>query len=333
MKRHILILSLFLTTIFTSCSDNENKEEFKEAQKSFLASMETFGKANESATKLFEDLKTGLLGNEGQVISQIKKGITESETVTDDYLDFIHPQLKSMYRDNLVGSYKLLIENIDNRDLQKANELDIQLNEKQQAFWAFMQANQDDLNVKMKQVNKKTFGQKIKRLITADESKKSYWRMFVRLIISDFLSIFVFSFFLIALLLPLAPIGLLAEKLNNGLLTILSIPFMIIAGIGQAYFWVLWAAYCAYTIQFYMDSPTVSHNWLYYITGFFSVTGPIGWLSHKERQSATSYEEQKKIQGGTTYYSLIAIVAFIVFCVWTNLLDYKYISWLNDWLY
>ncbi len=157
--------------------------------------------------------------------------------------------------------------------------------------------------------------------------------MFLRLLISDFVSIFVFSFFVIALLLPLAAIGLLAEKINKGLLTIISIPFMIIAGIGQAYFWILWAAYCAFTIQFYIDSPTVSQNWLYYITGFFSVTGPIGWLSHKEKQSATSYDEQKKIQDGTFYYSLIAIVAFIVFCIWTSLLDYKYISWANDWLY
>ena len=113
----------------------------------------------------------------------------------------------------------------------------------------------------------------------------------------------------------------------------ISTPFIFIANVGQAYFWILWAAYCAFTILFYKDSPSVFHNWLYYVTGFFTVTGPIGWLSHKEKQTATSKDELQKIQGGTFYYSLIAIVAFIVFCIWTNLLNYKYISWLNEWLY
>lgn len=155
----------------------------------------------------------------------------------------------------------------------------------------------------------------------------------IRFIISDFAAILVFSIFLIVLLLPLAPIALVAEKLNKGYVTIISIPFMIIAGVGQAYFWILWAAYCAYTIQFYMESPAVSHNWLYYITGFFAVSAPIGWLSSKEKESASSHEERKKIQDGTYYFSMTAVAAFIVFCIWTNLLDYKYISWLNDWLY
>lgn len=325
--RYLLFFPVCVIALCT-CSDkhNDSKSKYAADKEAFIKSLETFGKANEEATKFIEDNKDKISNdpnfattNIQNMLDKYKDGIKESEKVSDDFLDFLHPKLKSMYKDTFVDSFREMIEFSEDGDYSKAMEIDKKVNDMQKSFYSFLHDNQDE-------INKKIPSEK-------NAPKKSYWRMFLRFLISNFVSILVFSFFVFVLLLPLVPIVLLAEKINKGLLTILSIPFMIIAGVGQAYFWILWAAYCAFTIRFYMDSPAVSHNWLYYVTGFLSVTGPIGWLSNKEKQTATSYDEQKKNQGGTFYYSLIAIVAFIVFCIWTNLLDYKYISWVNDWFY
>lgn len=331
IKRQIFILSIFLSTIFLSCTDNVRKEELQISQKSFLASIESFNEANETVSKMIQNYEPEQTGNQEKVILQIKKGLTESEVVTDSYLDFMHPQMKTMYRENLIGSFKLLVRNNNNSELE--SDIEKQFNSRQQLFWTFMETNHNDLNLKIKQVNEKTFIQKIKKFVSANKNKKSYWRMFLRFLISDFVAITIFSFLIMALVLPFAPIGLLFEKFNKGLLNVLSIPFLVIAGIVQAYFWILWAAYCVFTIHFYMDSPSVSYNWLYYLTGFFSVTGPIGFISNKESQSVNAYEEQKKIKSGTLYYSLIAIVAFLVFCIWADMLEFKYIAWLKEWFY
>ena len=327
-----------LILLLSSCSDNKSEQlpdNFKENRDKFITTIETFQESNKISSELPTYTKGEQSSQEQKMKTLIHKGIETSSEISDAFLNYLHPDLSDNFRNKLVKSNELYLDGVFSQsdDTTILVQKQLQANQLLSVWGTFWENNFDQINKNLSAKTKKTFGQKLKKLITADESRKSYWRMFLRFLISDFVSIFVFSFFVIALLLPLAPIGLLAEKLNKGLLSILSIPFMIIAGIGQAYFWVLWAAYCAFTIQFYMDSPTVSHNWLYYMTGFFTVTAPIGWLSSKEEQSATSYDEQKKIQGGTFYYSLIAIVAFIVFCIWTNLLDYKYISWLNDWLY
>lgn len=252
-------------------------------------------------------------------LGKFKEGVKESEKVSGQFLDFVKPGLKTMYKDSLIGSFRKMIEFSEGGDYDNIMKTGKEMNRMQLSFFTFCQDNQNVMNEKIYSEN--------------DAPKKSYWRMFFRLQIAAFVSIFMFSFFLIILLLPLAPIAMLEERLNKGFLTVISIPFMIVAGFGQVYFWIMWAAYCAFTVRFYVDSPTVTHSWIYYMTGLFTASGPIGWLAHKENQLANSYEERKKIQAGTTYYSYIAIIAFIVFCIWTNLLDYKYFSWLNIWLY
>lgn len=325
--RHLFFLTFILSTVFVSCSDNEkkdNKEKYSKDLESFGKSIEIFDKANKFALDLAERSKRGeqidtsvVRDNFQQMLDKIKEGIAESDKVSDEFLDFLHPKLKSMYRETFVGSFKMMIEFSEKGDYSKANELDQKVNSMQQSFFAFLQENQNNFQ----------------KISTGDNApKKSYWRMLLRFLISDFAALIIFSFFVIALLLPLVPIGLLGEKLNSGVSAALSIPFLIIAGAGQLYFWMLWASYCTFTIKHYMDSPTVTHNWLYYLTGFFAVSAPIGWLGNKESQGQ-NYEDRKNTQKGTVYYSLIAIICYIVFCIWTNLLDYKYISWVNDWLY
>ena len=332
----ILTLTTGLILLLSSCSDNRPTkfpDNFEENREKFIATLEIFQASNKISSGLTNDFTNEYENQEQKMKSLINKGIGLSKEISDDFLTFLHPEFSANFRNKLVKSYEIYLDGFTSQSDESTISLQMQTNQLVSDWDTFWENNFDQINNNLSIKIKTTFGQKLKNLIIADKNKKSYWRMVLRLFISIIVSTFIFSFIVIALLLPLAPIGLLTEKINKGLATIISIPFIIIAGLGQAFFWVLWAAYCAYTIQFYMDSPTVSHNWLYYITGFFTVGTPIGWLSSKEKQSTVSYEEQKKIQGGTLYYGLIAVVAFIVFCIWTNLPDYKYISWLNDWLY
>jgi hypothetical protein len=325
--RQFFALAFILSTVFISCSNKEkkdNKEKYSNDLKSFSKSLEIFDSANKFALDIAEKSKSGeqidtsvIRDNFRQMFDKIKEGIAESEKVSDEFLDFLHPKLKSMYRDTFVGSFKMMIEFREKGDYSKANALDQKVNSMQQSFFAFLEANQNDFQ----------------KLSNGDNAtKKSYWRMLVRFFISDFAALIVFSFLIVILLLPIMPIALLGEKLSTNVSAALSFPFIIIAAAGQLYFWMLWASYCTSTIKHYMDSPTVTHNWLYYLTGFFAVSAPIGWLGNKESQGQ-NYEDRKNTQKGTLYYSLIAIVCFIVFCIWTNLLDYKFVSWVNEWLY
>ena len=338
MKKKILLLTFFIVIIFISCTDKGNRNAFKEDQKSFKASLASFEKANERGYKIQESLKSGQPFDAEQMFSEIKTGIAESEKVSDNYLDYIHPNLKSMYRNNLIGGYRLIIANRGSGDLQKAYDLDIQRGQMQIKFWEFVRSNKDEINAKINGIGNKTFSEKIKSLLSGNENKKSYWRMLFRFLISNFISVFVFSFFLGILFIPFLPLGLLREKINTSLLTVLSVPFLIIVSTGNILFWLLWSGYCVLTVLFYIDSPTVTQSWIYYLTGFLSVIIPISWLSSQEKQIEsskieTSFEKIKNINKSTFYYKLLIIISFITFCIWPNILEYKLFSLLNDFFY
>jgi hypothetical protein len=130
----------------------------------------------------------------------------------------------------------------------------------------------------------------------------------VILLFAGFLAVLIFSVGLMVCLAPMAPF---AKSENPPKAFVF--PLIGIAGIYQVYFWGFWSAFCvAMTIRF-TQKPEVTWDWLYWITGFMECTSLIGWLAHKERQGSRSLAEVGGIQRGTTLYSLIAIVAFLVF--------------------
>lgn len=135
------------------------------------------------------------------------------------------------------------------------------------------------------------------------------------LLFVGFLAVLIFS---IGLMACFAPMALFAKAKSPPKLVML--PLLGIAGIYQIYFWGFWSAFCvAMTIKF-THKPEVTWNWLYWIAGFIWCTSLIGWLAHKEKQSSRSLEEAREIQKGTTLYSLIAIVAFLVFAFFPSLM-------------
>ncbi|MEX0662944.1 MAG: hypothetical protein WEA58_02170 [Balneolaceae bacterium] len=135
------------------------------------------------------------------------------------------------------------------------------------------------------------------------------------LLFAGFVAVFIFS---ITLVIIMSPLFLVSDSEDPA--KILMYPLIGIGGIYQVYFWALWASYCvAITYKFTTDPATWS--WLYFICGFLWCVSLIGWLSSKEQQGAKSLSEVKSIQGGSTFYSIIAVAAFIVFALWPSLME------------
>jgi len=130
----------------------------------------------------------------------------------------------------------------------------------------------------------------------------------VIIIFAGFIAILIFS---IGLMACLAPMALFAKSENPP--EAFMLPLMGIAGIYQVYFWGFWSAFCVAVTITFTHKPEVTWDWLYWITGFIDSASLIGWLAHKERQGSQSLKEARRIGKGTTFYFLIAIVAFLVF--------------------
>jgi len=141
----------------------------------------------------------------------------------------------------------------------------------------------------------------------------------VILLFAGFLAVLIFS---IGFMACLAPMALLTKSKKPSYL----VTFLLfgIVGIYQIYFWGLWSAFCvAMTIRF-IHKPDVNWVWLYWISGFFWCISLIGWLVHKETQLSESTEEVRSVQKGATLYSLINIVAFLVFAFAPSLMIHPY---------
>jgi hypothetical protein len=137
-----------------------------------------------------------------------------------------------------------------------------------------------------------------------------FWHFILRMVIADFVCLFIFG---LALMAVLAPFALVSRKASPS--RVLVIAMAVTGGAFQVYFWGLWAAFCSATAARYSAMPGVSHHWLYYIAGFMFCSGPLSYIQLKDTQSAQSRDEVSEIDHYTAFYSWIALVAYIVFCI------------------
>lgn len=128
------------------------------------------------------------------------------------------------------------------------------------------------------------------------------------LLISGLLSLLFFSFGVMTFL---SHIGLLAKSDNPS--KILILPLRGIAGMAQIFFWGLWSAVWVVITIKYTQRSGATWPWLYWVSGFIWCCAPMGWLAYKERPRSQAPIHVPKTRKGSTAYSLIAIVAFIVF--------------------
>lgn len=141
----------------------------------------------------------------------------------------------------------------------------------------------------------------------------------VILLFSGFLAVLIFS---VGVMACLAPMALFAKSESRT--KAVTLPFLGIAAIFQIYFWGLWSAFCvAMTIRF-TQNHEVTWDWLYWTTGLMECYSLIGWLAYKEQQSSRSLADVRGIQGGAMLYSLVAVIAFLVFAFNPSLMELPY---------
>ena len=147
-----------------------------------------------------------------------------------------------------------------------------------------------------------------------------FWEFFFRLLVGSVVAPFAFAFVLMLFM------GLMAVAVRGGgpRLSPFAYPVFALAVLAQLYFWGMWAAYCAALALVRASHPDVTHTWLYYVVAFLFVTAPIGYLASKEQASATSAQEGRRIQRGSTLYSTFAILAFLAFVFWPALMTKPY---------
>jgi hypothetical protein len=128
------------------------------------------------------------------------------------------------------------------------------------------------------------------------------------LLLYGFVAMFVMAFCVTAIL---SPLFLLAK--NGPPPKVIAYPLAGLSGIFQVYFWGFWSVVCVAVTIKYTQRPDVTWDWLYWITAFSWTTTLIGWLVQKEMANSESFEESSAIRKGTVRYSLVAIIAFLVF--------------------
>ena len=347
MKKYFSYLLILLLALLFACSSDNKSKEFLTDQKAFSQSIELIFKKNSESNKALEEIKSN--PNDTALITKTlnsfivsnKEIINESEKVSDEFLDEISLEFKTDYR-HLLDEYKISANTIQSKNNESEDTTDLDKNTMiaENSFWNYFQAHQSEIIKKFPMIGQdfKATLEKLKVPSTKEDDKividKSYWGIIWRLAIGDFAVTFIFSL-LISILVALNVLTFNATKklkLNSmgTLLILLSAFFGFLA---QTYLWVLWSAFCSYSVSYFIDSPSVTQNWIYYLTGFFASWGPMSYLLSKELDTVESAEEKNKIYRGSSMYILISIISFIIFCVFPNLLSSDFISFIYNRIY
>jgi len=104
-----------------------------------------------------------------------------------------------------------------------------------------------------------------------------------------------------------------------------------LVGLFQFFFWGAWAAYCALQATLYVADPNTTFHWLYYVSAFLAVSGPLAYLTHREMSTAGSADEAQRVWQGARWHSWFTRAAFIAFCIWPVSAAWSY-GWLLRWL-
>ena len=104
--------------------------------------------------------------------------------------------------------------------------------------------------------------------------------------------------------------------LNIGLVTVRTL--------AQSYIWLGWAAYCAALALRYAASPWVDSPAAYYGSAFIAANLPITFLALKESAVTETDGERRQMQGGTAFYRIVTLTAFMIFCIAPQLMRAPY---------
>lgn len=82
-----------------------------------------------------------------------------------------------------------------------------------------------------------------------------------------------------------------------------------ILAVGTIYIFCGWSAYVAFRTVITTLNPKVSHDWIYFLTGFTLCHGPLGYMASKDRDGKNS----------GCFVIMLTMAAYVVFCLWPGL--------------
>ncbi len=164
-----------------------------------------------------------------------------------------------------------------------------------------------------------------------DYSEKSFWRMIWRLIYGNVgLGLaYLFVSGILRLIFKL----ITKDKTRITLFIFFAIIFALLI---EIYLWILWSSFCVITIRYYINSPTVTHVWLYYVAGIIGLLLLLFNLEAKYKKPSynlTVFEKFKAIVFWPDVYFVVCILSFTIFCIFPNLMNNVVISFINNWIY
>ena len=148
-----------------------------------------------------------------------------------------------------------------------------------------------------------------------------YWRFLLGLFLVSLVFPFIYSFLVLPVL-ALA-IGSAAAKERSATRHTLASPLLVAAFIGQLYILCGWAAYVAARTLVTTSREAVTQDWIYYVTAFFLLLGPLSYMASKEPEGGST---------GTVIHTLAAGLAFLLFCIWPSLMAIPY-GWFLRWIF
>lgn len=317
MKTFIFSITILFSLFLISCSNNSDKtvSKYVNDEVFFTKSLETFEEVKNETAKLLEESKTQIIVNQietkkkfHQVAKKSKLGILASQKVHNEFLDYLHPTLKVMYKDSFVHSFQVMADSFEKENYSKFGGIYAESSNRQNSFYSFMSENQESINKKLEYIRE-------------NKPSSPYWYMILWLLI------FGFIFYFIAVIsFSISVWGSTYSDLWYK--TLFKIATRIIFGFGLLYISILWAAYWVFTTQYYMQTADESYNWLYYITNVFLL---ILFLILIAIMSLIDERERNTIETGS--FTISFLIALIIFWIYPILISYKYISWLNEWIY
>jgi|GEM_PF-3523816 len=342
MRSNIYFLFL-LILILISCekSNSFDKSIYEQEQKTFTQTVTLILYANNEAYRIVEQSRKGIFDSikyhHSQWLTHIREIVTKSSSVSDKYLDYLDPELKGRYR-TLISCYSLLLKYTELQDVNKNDIaiLNAEIDKSEESFWTHfsnIQPNiykrspsfKDDLNTSFETYNIPS--------IQYHPESKSFWRMLHDLFLG---SIVLAIVYLVLALLTILFLIFISNKKSEFSWKVLTSCF--IAIVIQAYLWILWTSFCVSSVMYYIDSPLVTHKWLYYVFGFIAAFFLLtllddGMQKLKIRQNLNHIEQVQLLVFGANIYIPFILISFLLFCFFPNLLQNKFVSFVHQWLY
>jgi hypothetical protein len=331
---YILVLFVFML-IFLIWVEPNSYFNFKydKEQKLFSESLNKIASAHVEVNKIFENEK-GILDStkyiefKKHIFTPYSEIIVNSKLISDKFLDSLGGKIRVKYRD-LINNYELMLTNSEGQSF-KNNDLEV--------LRLVIFKNEEyivEYNSKHQKSNiEKVFKDLLKKynipLIQDQKANKSFGNMLLHLLIGGIIAMITYR-----LMVGITMVILMNILGRRNKFTFRVIISCVITIIIQAYFWILWTSFCVFSVRYYIDSPRVSHPWLYYDLGLFAATFiflNISGLDDPDSMSSLPWMEQRIILFvyHPRFYYILTILVFLIFSFLPGLMQNNYLFLTNQ---